>query len=133
MVTPFTSSKISLAMVQLSFLLFGLLIAGNLAAPTTEELQEIYYDTCQLSCGLVKDKQEASGCREKFCPNYVNYLLTGFTMPDSIPSLVSHHKNDVAKFCATWMVHLIKELGWQRRILLNLKQCNCAGGTDCLV
>ncbi|CAF1073285.1 unnamed protein product [Rotaria magnacalcarata] len=118
-------------MVQLSFIVFGLLIVGNLAAPTTEELQEIYYETCQLSCGSVTNKQEANECSENFCPNYVNYLLTGFTLPDSTPSLVSNHKNDVVKFCATWMVHLIEKLGWQRRILLNLKHCNCAGGTDC--
>ena len=31
------------------------------------------------------------------------------------------------------MVHLIEQLGWQSRIRLNLKECNCAAGKDCLV
>ncbi|CAF0907734.1 unnamed protein product [Rotaria sordida] len=120
-------------MVQLSILLFGLLIVGNWAVPATDELQEIYVDACQLSCGLVNNNHEADGCREKFCPNYVNYLLTGFTIPDSPPSLASTNQKEVEKFCATWMLHLLEEFGWQRRIHLNLKDCTCAAGTDCLV
>ncbi|CAF1049021.1 unnamed protein product [Rotaria sp. Silwood1] len=113
-------------------MLFGTFI-GNWAAPASDELQEIYVDTCQLSCGLVTNNHEADECRQKFCPNYVHYLLTGFTLSDSAPSIASNDKKEVAKFCATWMVHLLQELGWNRRIRLNLKECNCAGGTDCLI
>jgi len=54
-------------------------------------------------------------------------------MESSIPSLVSTHHKEVAEFCATWMLNLIKELGWHRRIRLNLKECACAAGKDCLV
>ena len=109
-----------------------ILVIGNWAAPA-EELQEIYVDTCQFSCGLVNNDDEAHECREKFCPNYTSYLLTGVTNPDASPSFVSSHQKEVAEFCATWMVHLINEIGWQRRIHLNLKECNCAAGKNCLV
>jgi len=134
MLTSFTSNKISIAMVQISVLLLGLLVIGNWAAPSSmNELQEIYVDTCQSSCGVVNDHEETNDCREKFCPNYVSFVLTGATIPDSTPSLVSNNHKKVAEFCATWMVHLIEELGWQRRNHLNLKECNCAGGKDCVV
>ena len=106
---------------------------GNWASPTFDDLQEIYVDTCQSSCNLVKDNDEAQDCRDKFCPNYASYLLTGVTNPNSPPSLASSHQKEVQKFCAMWMVHLIEELGWQRRIHLNLKECNCAAGKDCMV
>jgi hypothetical protein len=104
-----------------------------LAAPTFDELQDIYLDTCQSSCGLVEHNEEQEGCREKFCPNYVSYLLKGVTIPDSSPSFASSHPKEVAKFCAMWMINLINELGWQRRIHLNHKSCICAAGKDCLV
>ena len=112
---------------------FSSLVIGNCATPVAEELQEIYVDTCQSSCSLVSNNEEAQECREKFCPNYASYLLTGFTLPDSSPSIASSHRKEVADFCATWMIHLIQELGWQRRIRLNLKECTCAAGKDCLV
>jgi hypothetical protein len=111
----------------------SILVIGNWAAPLTDELQELYIDTCQISCGLVSNNEEATECREKFCPNYASYLLTGFTNPDSSPSFVSSHHKEAADFCATWMIHLIEELGWRRRIHLNLKECTCAAGKDCLV
>ncbi len=106
---------------------------SNWAAPSHDELHEIYLDTCQMSCGLVGNNDEAQECREKFCPKYVNYLLTGYIDRDSKPSLASSHRKEVAEFCATWLVHLIEQLGWQNRVRLNLKQCACAAGKDCLV
>ncbi len=98
-----------------------------------DELQELYIDTCQSSCILVKNDDDAQECREKFCPNYASYLLTGVTIPGSIPTRVSSHRKEVAEFCATWMLNLIDALGWQRRIHLKMKECICAAGTDCLV
>jgi hypothetical protein len=82
---------------------------------------------------LVQNDEEAKDCREKFCPNYASYLLTRVTIPGLSPSLVSSHRKEVAEFCAIWMINLIHELGWQRRIHLNLKECICAAGKDCLV
>jgi hypothetical protein len=98
-----------------------------------DELQELYVDTCQSSCGLVTNDEQAQDCREKFCPNYSSYLLTGVTIPGSSPSLASNHGKEVAEFCAMWMINLLNELGWYRRIHLNLKECVCAAGKDCLV
>ncbi len=112
--------------------MYSILVIGNWGAPA-DQLQEIYVDTCQASCGLVNHHDEADECREKFCPNYSSYLLTGFTLPDSSPSFVSSQHKEVADFCATWMIHLLEELGWQRRIHLHLKECTCAGNKDCLV
>ena len=109
------------------------LVVGVWAAPAADELHEIYVGTCQLSCSLVTNKNEAHECREDFCPNYVSYLLTGSTIPGSSASLASSRNKEVAKFCAAWMIHLIEELGWQRRVRLNLRQCTCAAGNDCLV
>ncbi|CAF0890146.1 unnamed protein product [Adineta steineri] len=117
-------------MIQISVIL---LVIGNSAGPVNGDLQEIYFDTCQESCDVVKNDEDIQGCREKFCPNYVSYILTGLTVPGASPSLVSSHRKQVADFCATWMVHLIQELGWQRRNRLNLKECACAAGKDCLV
>lgn len=108
------------------------LVVGNWAAPNNDELQEIYLDTCQLSCDSVKNKQESSECRETFCPNYVNYLLTGYPLPNAKPTHVSTQNQEVAKFCAMWMIHLLEELGWQRRIRLRHNSCVCAASTDCL-
>jgi hypothetical protein len=82
---------------------------------------------------VVSNSEEAQECRDKFCPNYSSYLLTGVTIPNSSPSLASSHHKEVAEFCATWMIYLIQELGWQRRNRLNLKECTCAAGKDCLV
>jgi len=129
----FTSNKIPVIMVQITILLLGLLVIGNLAAPTADELQEIYVDTCQSSCSYVKSDEQEQDCREKFCPNYVSYLLTGVPVQDSSPTLVSSHRKEVAEFCAMWMINLIDELGWQRRIHLNLKECACAAGNHCIV
>jgi hypothetical protein len=112
---------------------FSISVIGNLAAPTIDEIQELYVDTCQSSCSLVKDNEEEQDCRERFCPNYASYLLTGVTIPGSSPSLASSHRKEVAEFCATWMINLINEIGWKRRIHLNLKECICAAGKDCLV
>lgn len=109
------------------------LVIGNSATPLADERQEIYLDTCQSSCGTVSNHDQAQECREKFCPNYATYLLTGSTMPGSTPSLASTHRKEVSKFCATWMIQLIEELGWNARIHLNLKECICAAGKDCLV
>ncbi len=86
-----------------------------------------------MSCGFVSDHGEAQECRERFCPNYVDYLLTGYTAANTKPSLASTHHKEVAEFCATWLVHLIEQLGWQNRVRLNLKECICAAGKDCLV
>ena len=108
-------------------------MVGNWAAPNTNELEELYLDTCQASCGLVKSEEQAQECREKFCPNYSNYLMTGVPLADASPSLASNEGKEVREFCATWMLHLINELGWHRRIRLNLKECICAAGKDCLV
>jgi len=119
-------------MVNISILLLGLLVVGNMAAPF-EELQELYVDTCQSSCSWVTNEGEAHDCREKFCPNYVSYLLTGASIPGSSPSLASSHRKEVTKFCAMWMLSLLDELGWQRRNHLNLKECICAAGKDCLL
>jgi hypothetical protein len=112
---------------------FSISVIGNWATPTMNELEEIYVDTCQASCGLVTNEEQAQECREKFCPNYSSYLLTGVTIPGSSPSLASNHGKEVSEFCAMWMVNLINELGWHRRIRLNLKECICAAGKDCLV
>lgn len=106
---------------------------SNLAAPSNDERQEIYLDTCQTSCGLVSNNDEAQECRQKFCPTYVNYLLAGYTDTDSKPSLASSHRKEVSEFCATWLVQLIEQFGWQYRVRLNLKECICAAGKDCLV
>ena len=110
-----------------------ILVIGNLAAPSLTELEEIYVDTCQASCGLVSNDGQAQECREKFCPIYSSYLITGFTTPGASPSLVSDHGKEVAEFCSMWMINLINELGWHRRIRLNLNECICAAGNDCLV
>jgi hypothetical protein len=106
---------------------------SNLAAPSTDERQEIYLDTCQISCGLVSNNDEAQECREKFCPNYVNYLLTGYTDIDAKPSLASSHQKEVAGFCATWLVHLLEQFNWNYRVRFNLKECMCAAGKNCLL
>jgi hypothetical protein len=103
------------------------------AGPTMEDHQDIYLGTCQMSCGLVSNNDQSTECREKFCPNYVNYLITGLIDADSKPSLVSTHRQEVAEFCATWLVHLIDQIGWRYRVRLNLKECVCAAGKDCLV
>ena len=98
-----------------------------------DEVQELYSEACQASCALVTNEEQAQECREKFCPNYSTYLLTGLTIPGSTPSLASSQPKEVAEFCAMWMINLINELGWHRRIRLNLKECVCAAGKDCLV
>ena len=59
--------------------------------------------------------------------------MEGVTNDDLTPSHVSNNEKEVNDFCATWMIHLIQELGWQKRIHLNLKECNCAAGKTCLV
>jgi hypothetical protein len=82
---------------------------------------------------LVQNDEEAKDCREKFCPNYASYLLTGVAIPGSPPTRASSRQREVAEFCATWMINLIDALGWQRRIHLNMKQCICAAGKNCLV
>lgn len=101
--------------------------------PTIDELHELYVDACQASCSAVSNGEQAQECRDKFCPNYSSYLLTGATIPGSTPSLVSNEQKEVTNFCATWMINLIQELGWYRRIRLNLKECACAASKDCLV
>ncbi|CAF0754520.1 unnamed protein product [Adineta ricciae] len=133
MAASFVSKKVSLSMIQVSIVLLGLLVIGNWAAPAGGELEEIYFETCQESCSVVKNEDEASECREKFCSSYTNYLLTGTTIPDSATSLATSHHKEAAEFCATWMLHLIQELGWQRRNRLNAKDCICAAGNDCFV
>ena len=107
--------------------------AVNWAAPNFDELQEIYLDTCQSSCGIVNSNDHGQECREKFCPNYASYLLTGLTLPGAQPSFVSEHRKEAGEFCATWMLNLIEQLGWHSRIRLNMKECACAAGKDCLV
>lgn len=109
------------------------LVVSNLAAPSLDGHHDIYLGTCQMSCGLVSKEYEANECRDKFCPNYVNYLLTGYTDRDYKPSLASTQSQEVAEFCATWLVYLIDHIGWEYRIRLNLKECVCAAGKDCLV
>ncbi|CAF1086607.1 unnamed protein product [Adineta steineri] len=133
MSAAFASNKISCVMVQITFLLLGTLVISSWAAPSAEERHEIYLDTCQMSCGLVNNDEQAQECREKFCPNYVTYLLTGVSDPDAKPSLVSTHRKEVANFCATWILHLIEQFGWQYRFQLNQKECLCAAGKECLV
>ncbi|CAF1215249.1 unnamed protein product [Rotaria sp. Silwood1] len=133
MSAAFASNKISLVMVQISLLMLGMFVIGNWAAPSIGERQEIYLDTCQMSCGSVSNHDEAEECREKFCPNYVSYLLTGLTDINSKPSLASTHHKEVVDFCATWIVRLIEQVGWKNRIQLNLNECICAAGKDCLV
>lgn len=82
---------------------------------------------------MVTDAEEADECRDKFCPNYVNYLLTGVTDANAKPTLASTNHKEVAEFCATWIVRLIENIGWQNRIPMNLNKCMCAAGKDCLV
>ncbi|UJR27146.1 hypothetical protein I4U23_008445 [Adineta vaga] len=132
MAASIISNKVSLSMVQISVILLGLLVIGNWAAPAGDELQEIYFETCQESCSVVRNEEEANECREKFCPNYTNYLLTGLSMQGSTPSSATSHSKEAAEFCATWILHLIRELGWQRRIRLNNQDCTCAAGKNCL-
>ncbi|UJR22147.1 hypothetical protein I4U23_025211 [Adineta vaga] len=129
----FVSNKMSITMIQISFLLLAMLVTSSLAAPSTEELQEIYFETCEISCGVVSNSDEAYECRQKFCPTYVNYLVTGVTDPDVKPSLASSHPKEVGDFCATWLIHLIEQFGWNYRFRLNMKECTCAAGKDCLV
>lgn len=114
-------------------IVFEISVAGNYAVPTMDELQELYIDACQASCAVVSNDEQAQECREKFCPNYSSYLLTGTTIPGSLPSLVSSQQKEVAEFCATWMINLLQELGWRRRIHLNMKECACAASKECLV
>ncbi|CAF1297408.1 unnamed protein product [Rotaria sordida] len=129
----FASNRISLVMVQISLLILGMIVIGTWAGPSIDERQEIYLDTCQTSCGSVSNNDEAEECREKFCPTYVTYLLTGLTDINSKPSLASTHSKEVVDFCATWIVRLIDQLGWQNRIQLSLNDCICAAGKDCIV
>lgn len=98
-----------------------------------DERQLIYVDTCQTSCGLVSNNAEQEECRENFCPTYVHYLITGVAQVEIKPSLASTNQREVVDFCAMWVVHLIEQMGWQNRIKLNLKECVCAAGKDCLV
>ncbi len=118
----------SLHLSSISFL-----VINSWAAPSNDEREETYLDTCQISCGLVSNNEEAKECRENFCPNYVGYLLTGYTDKNAKPSLASTNRKEVAEFCATWLVHLIDQFGWQYRVRINLKECICAAGKDCLV
>ncbi len=109
------------------------LVVSSWAAPSVDQRHEIYLDTCQMSCGIVNNNDEAHECREKFCPNYSLYLATGVADPDSKPSLASSHRKEVAEFCATWLVHLIEQFGWNFRFRFTLQECICAAGKDCLV
>ncbi len=123
--------KLSNFIVNLN--IFLSLVLSSWGAPSNGEREEMYLDTCQSSCALVSNDDEAQECHDKFCPNYVNYLLTGYVDKDSKPSLASSHRKEAAEFCATWLVRLIEQLGWQNRVRLNLKECICAAGKDCLV
>ncbi|CAF1041692.1 unnamed protein product, partial [Adineta ricciae] len=116
----------SVTMIQISFLLLAMLVVCNLAAPSIEEVHEIYLGTCEISCGVVSNSAEGQECRDKFCPNYVSYLVTGIVDQDVKPSLASSHHKEVSNFCATWLVHLIEQFGWNYRFRLNMKECTCA-------
>lgn len=118
-------------MINNNFL--SVLVIQTWAAPSVEDRQEIYLDTCQASCGIVNNNDQAQECREKFCSTYVEYLVSGYVDPNAKPSLASTNSKEVAEFCATWLVHLIEQFGWQNRFRLNLKECICAAGKDCLV
>lgn len=82
---------------------------------------------------MVKNADEAHECRENFCSNYVEYLATGHVEKNVKPTLASTDQKQVEEFCATWLVHLIDQLGWQNRLRLNLRECVCAAGKDCLL
>lgn len=109
------------------------LVIGNWAGPTGDELQEVYVETCQASCAVVTNEDQANECRNKFCPSYTNYLLTGFSLSETETGLVSSKRKEAANFCATWLVNLVQELGWQRRNQLNRRDCFCAASKDCFV
>ncbi|CAF3225814.1 unnamed protein product [Rotaria socialis] len=120
-------------MVPISLLILGMFVISSMAAPSMNDRQELYLDTCQTSCGSVSSNDEAEACRENFCPNYVTYLLTGLVDEHAKPALASKDRKEVGEFCATWILHLIRQLGWQNRIHLDLNNCICAAGKDCFV
>ncbi|CAF3865437.1 unnamed protein product [Rotaria magnacalcarata] len=109
------------------------LVISSMAAPSMNDRQEIYLDTCQISCGSVSSNDEAEACREKFCPNYVTYLMTGLVDEHMKPVLASNDPKEVGEFCASWILHLIHQFGWQNRINLDLNDCICAAGKDCFI
>lgn len=110
-----------------------LLVLNSGAAPAGDERHEIYLETCRESCRMVSHADEATECRENFCPEYVEYLSTGHVDKDAKPTLASSHEKEVAEFCATWLVQLIDQFGWQNHVRLNLQDCVCAAGKNCLV
>ena len=112
---------------------FVILVLNCSTSPTLDEQQEIYLETCQASCSLVSNAGQAEDCRDKFCPNYADYLLTGYANPKTPATLASTNSKEVADFCAIWLVHLLQQFGWQYRVRLRLRECICAAGKDCLV
>jgi len=121
-------SKLSLIHLGLLLCLFTIKINGS--APTAEEREEIYTETCQMSCIGLTNESETKECNDRFCPNYVSYLLNGVSL-DPKPTLVSTNNREVEQFCANWMLKLIKTFGWHQRIRLSLRDCVCAGGKSC--
>lgn len=99
--------------------------------PNAEDIREIYISTCQMTCHVVSDDIENENCRGKFCPTYVTDLLDGVIHDKTTRYHVSTDTKEVNEFCAQWMVELVKELGWEHRIYLNLKTCRCAASRSC--
>ena len=116
-----------------NFHCFRLLVIHCWTAPSNDERQEIYLETCQASCHVVKNVDENKECRKHFCSNYVEYLTTGHVEKNVRPTLASTDRKEAEEFCATWLVHLIDQFGWQNRLRLNLKECVCAAGKECLL
>lgn len=101
--------------------------------PDMDYFREIYVNTCQFSCHVIENNLEGDNCREKFCPVYVKYLLDGYYNVPDTHILVSEDNQAVNQFCAGWILELMRELGWNHRIHVQLKECRCAASKSCRI